>query len=139
MTMDSQRLAISLRDVDGRPVRIPGGRPGVIVFAEARRCGSCVSAARTARDAARAIAPRAQVVVVMLKANTSRASVNAFARSVGPGPARYVVDTSSSRVAAMFDVATLGSSVVYDARGRVVADLQPGSREIAASLRRGAR
>lgn len=39
---------------------------------------------------------------------------------------RYVIDNPANRVVAMFDVSTLGSAVVYDARGDIVAKLQPG-------------
>lgn len=134
MTMNTDRLAMTLRDVHGRAVRIPAGRQGAIVFARAPQCDPCVTAARIARDAVRDATPRAQVIVVMLSSSTSREAVTAFARSVGPGRVRYVIDNPDDRVAAMFDVSTLGGTVVYDARGHIVATLQPGSRQIARYL-----
>lgn len=135
MSMGAGRLMVTMRDVSDRTVRLPGGRPGVVVFAEARRCEPCLAGVRAARDALRKAPVGAQLIVVMADSGTSRADVRAFARSVGPGPARYVVDDRTGALSSMLGASSLGSAVVYDARGRVVARPDAGSRQIVAVLR----
>ena len=137
MTMNTDRLQFTMHDIRNRPVRIPDARPGVLIFAEARRCNACVTAVRAADEAVRDT--RTQLIVVMLDSNTSRADITTFAHAAGPGRARYVIDDRNSRIAAMFDAPTLGGAVVYDARGQVVAHPEPRTRQIAAALRRSAR
>lgn len=139
MATGTGRFAVTMRDVSDRAVRLPGGRPAVVVVSYARDCASCVGAVRAARDAVRAAADRAQLVVVMADAGTSRGDVGAFARSVGRSPARYVIDDRSGGLASMLGASGLASAVVYDARGRVVARPQASASDIAAALRRAGR
>lgn len=136
MSMGAGRLALTLRDIDDRPVRVPGGRAGVVVFAEARRCAACVRAVRTARAAVRRAGARAQVIVVMVDAVTSRADVAAFRRAVGPSTERYVVDDRNGTVVSMIGASGLGGAVVYDASGRVVARPGTDARQLFAAVRR---
>jgi len=135
MTMGPNRLAITMRDVSNLEVRLPGGRPGVVIFAAARRCDLCVSAVRAARDAVRQHGDRAQLIVVMNDSATSRADIRAFDRSVGQAPARYVIDDRNNGVASMLGASSLGGVLVYDAQGRVVAHPQATSRRIVAALK----
>jgi|GEM_PF-4917326 len=134
MSMGAGRLMVTMRDVSGREVRLPGGRPGVVVFAEARRCGPCLAAVRAARDALREAPVGAQLIVVMTDSGTGRADVRAFAQLVGPGPARYVIDDRNGGLSTMLGASSLGGAVVYDARGRVVARPDAGSPQIVAVL-----
>jgi len=123
-----------VREVSVREVQLPGGRPGVVVFAEARRCEPCLAGVRAARDALQATSARGQLIVLMTDSGTGRADVRAFARSVGPGPARYVIDDRNGGLSSMLGASSLGSAVVYDTRGRVVARPDAGSRQIVAAL-----
>lgn len=136
MSMGTGRLALTMREIRGRTVRVPGGRAGVVVVVEARDCNPCVSATRAARAAVQRTAPGAQLIVVMVDPTITRGDVLAFSRSVGHSPASYVVDDRNGTLASMFDASGLGGVVVYDRLGRVVA--RPGSRErqIVAALRR---
>jgi len=95
-----------------------------------------MAAVRAARDALREAPVGAQLIVVMADSGTSRADVRAFARSVGPGPARYVVDDRSGALSSTLGASSLASAVVYDARGRVVARPDARSRQVVAACRR---
>jgi len=139
MTMGPNRLAITMRDVSNLEVRLPGGRPGVVIFAAARRCDLCVSAVRAAGDAVRQHGDRAQLIVVMNDSATSRADIRAFDRSMGQAPARYVIDDRNNGVASMLGPSSLGGVLVYDAQGRVVAHPQATPRQIVAALKRTGR
>ena len=130
------RVTVTMRDVNDRVVKLPGGRPTVVVFVSASACDICVTAVRAARDAVRQTTERAQLIVVMADATTSRADVDAITRSVGRSPARYVIDDRNSRLASMLGASSVGSAVVYDARGRVIAHSAMNTGTIAAALRR---
>lgn len=132
---DADRLALTMRDVDGREVRLPDGRPGVVVVANAGRCDACRNAVRAARDAVARLAADAQLIVVMGDASTTRPEVAAFARSVGSPPAYFVIDDRNSGLTSMLRVGQLGDAVVYDRGGRVVARPEPGSRQLISALR----
>ena len=133
------RVAVTMRDVNDRLVRLPGGRPSVVVFVSAPACDICVAAVRAARDAVHQTTDRAQLIVVMADAATSRADVEAITRSVGRSPARYVIDDRNSRLASMLGASNAGSAVVYDARGQVIAHPETNTGKIAAALRRADR
>ncbi len=133
--MGTSRLALTMWDVDDRTVRVPDGRPGIVVFASATNCGSCVSGTRLARDVIQRVAPQAQLVVVMVDSATGRGDITAFARSVGPSPARYVLDDRNGRLVSMLSASALGGAVVYDALGRIVARLDAGAPQLLAALR----
>lgn len=133
------RIAVTMRDVNDRVVQLPGGRPSVVVFVSAPACDICVAAVRAARDAVRQTTDRAQLIVVMADAATSRADVDAITRSVGRSPARYVIDDRNSTLASMLGASNAGSAVVYDARGQVIAHPATNTGKIAAALRRADR
>lgn len=135
MSMSAGRLALRMRDIDGRTVRLPGGRPGVVVLAIARGCGICIRSVRAAMTAAGRGGADVQLIVVMLDASTGRGDVAAFARSVGPAQARYVVDDRSNTIASTLGASGLGSTVVYDAQGRVVARPADSVALLSAALR----
>ena len=132
---DADRLALTMRDADGREVRLPDGRPGVVVVANAGRCDACRNAVRAARDAVARSAAGAQLIVVMGDAATTRPEVAAFARSVGSPPARYVIDDRNGGLTSMLRVGQLGDALVYDRSGRVVARPDLGSRQLTSALR----
>ena len=133
------RLALTMRDGDGREVRLPGGRPGIIVVANAGRCDACRNAVRAARDAVVSSAVGAQLIVLMGDVATTRAEVAAFARSIGSSPARYVIDDRNGALTSMLGVGQLGDVVVYDRSGRVVARPEPESPRLVSALRRARR
>lgn len=133
---DGDGMTMSMRDVDGRVVRVPDGRAGVAVFVNARNCAQCVDAVRAAARAVSRARPPAQLLVVSYDSLTSRDDVSAFARAAGRPPARYVVDDRNGALASMFKASGLGAAVVYDAEGKIVG--HPASGQIAQSLARAA-
>ena len=119
-TGNGSGMQMSMRDVDGRVVRVPDGRPGVAVFITPRNCAECVDAVRAAARAVRRARQSAQLLVVGLDSATSRGDIAAFARTAGSPSARYVIDDRDGSLASMFKVAALAGAVVYDASGKIV-------------------
>jgi hypothetical protein len=113
-------MRMSMRDIDGRAVRIPDGRPGVVVFVESRSCAACVGAVRATARALRPERSAVALTVVNVDSATTRGEVTAFARRAGEPRARYVVDDRNGSLASMFGASGLGAAVVYDAGGKVV-------------------
>ena len=114
----SDAMQMSMRDVDGRVVQIPAGRPGVALFVDARNSATWVDALRRTARAVRAAAGEADLLVVSVDSATTRDDVDRLARSAGRPEARYFVDDRNGSVTSMFRGSALGSAVVYDARGR---------------------
>lgn len=140
MSMGTDRLALTMSDVDGRPVRLPSGRAGVVVFAEARDCAACVRAVQAARAAARrAAALRAQVIVVIGSPATSREDIAAFRREVGSSGESYVVDDRNGSLVSMLGSSGSDGALVYDAEGRVVARPEANVPQLAVAVRRAGR
>lgn len=135
MSMSPGQLMATMKDVSDRTVRLPGGRAGVVVFAEARLCDGCAAAVRATRDALRTTAPRASFVVLMTDSNTSRSDVGRFDRAAGRPPARYVIDDRNGTLASTLGATGLPGALVYDARGRVIARPEPSSQQMVAALR----
>lgn len=134
------RVQLSARDIRDRPVRLPGGRPGVVVFVQAGGCPFCEAATRAAARAARTTPGRPALTVVIVDAATTREDVTALARSVSRPLARYVIDDRDGSISSMLRPTALASAIVYDARGRVVARSEATLARLTRLLRRaGAR
>jgi hypothetical protein len=128
------RIDVSMRDVAGRALRLPGRGPGVIVFVNAGgSCSSCVDASRAAAQAIRRTRFRAALTIVSVDSATSRDQIERFARSAGSPPARYVVDDRSGNLSPSLGATSLGGLVVYDKRGVIVG--RPDASEPAAVRR----
>lgn len=115
------RVALRARDVDGRSITLPGGRPGAVMFVQARRCATCVSAARDLRRAIDRSGGAMTMTVVSADSATSRADVAAFARAAGAPRARYLIDDRNGSLSGAIRASSLGRPLVYDAAGRIIA------------------
>lgn len=135
MSMDAGPLALMLLDSSGRVVRLPDGRPSVVISAQAGDCVSCIAAVRAARDAVNRAADKAQLIVILASSKASKVGLAAFLRGVGSSSARYVINRPGSNLAAVLGSPGVGAAVVYDARGSVVARPRATAPEILAALR----
>jgi len=134
-TGGSKDVRLTMRDIDGRPVRIPDGRPGVAVFVKAHGCGSCVEAVRAAARVVRRTAAPTTLLVINVDSPTRRGEMARFAGSAGPDT-RYVIDDRNGSVASAFGASGAANAVVYDARGRIAARPNPTVGVMARALRR---
>lgn len=123
---DGSGMRMSMRDIDGRTLRVPDGRRGLVVFVQPRSCRPCVDAVRAAAQAVRGARSPTQLTVISVDATSSRDDMTQFALRAGEPRARYVVDDRNGALASMYDVSNLGATVLYDARGTIVA--RPATR-----------
>lgn len=130
-------VAFRTRDIDGRALRLPGGRPGALVFVQPSNCEACVAATRTVSAAVRRSGSRAAMNVVVLDSAVSRQEMRSFARAAGNPRMRIIVDDRNGSLQMMLGRPTLGSVAIYDASGRIVGRPRPGSPALERALRRG--
>jgi hypothetical protein len=130
-------IAVTMNDIDGQTVSLPGRRPGVIVFIKADgSCQSCIAASRVAADAVRRAGGHATLTVLSIDSATTREALEGFARSAGDPPARYVIDDRSGRLSSMLGASTLAGLVVYDASGHIVGRPTANAGQVQRALRR---
>jgi hypothetical protein len=90
---------------DGRPVSLPAGRPGMVMFSTSM-CVTCFLSARERRD------------------------------SIGRRPYPFAIDTSGT-MATTYRITALGTVIVYDATGKIVARIvEPGPADLRKAFRR---
>ncbi|MHB8659405.1 MAG: TlpA family protein disulfide reductase [Solirubrobacteraceae bacterium] len=128
-------LHLTMRDVDGRTVSLPDGRPGIVVFVQPRDCPACEQAARNAAIARRTGGGAASLTIVSADASTSRDDVTAFARAARAPSARYVVDDRAGTIASTLGASEIPFAVVYDARGEIVARSGVGRAQLLSEIR----
>lgn len=130
-------IDFTARDVDGRPIALPGGRPGAIVVMQSGGCTPCLEAMRRLAAAARRVpAAGVSLTALSLQADDDRASLRRVAAAAGDPPMRYLVDDRNGMLAGMLDVSRLGAIIVYDARGATLPIRKESVSGIAAALER---
>lgn len=129
---NADMIGIRLRDIDGRELTLPGGTPGAVMLMARRGCPGCVPAARDLARAAADVSPSPSLTFVGTDPVETRADFRAFDRAAGGLDARYALDDRSASVAQQLGAPGVGTVVVYDGRGTVVARVSRGPRQAAA-------
>jgi hypothetical protein len=117
---DDRAMRMSVRDMDGRALRIPDDRPGVVVFIRAAPCRACIAALGAAQEALQKAPVAADLVVVDTDAPARRKDVAPLLRMTGQLEARLIADDASKSLASMFGARRAGSTAVYDASGAIL-------------------
>lgn len=107
-----------LTDIDGRRVVRPNGKPGAIFFV-ASSCTSCVAQAAALGDLKRKLGARVEMLAVTIDPSDSAASFADFRAQAGNPPFPFGMDPNGV-LAGEFEAYALGTTVVYDARGKQV-------------------
>lgn len=128
MSAGADHIGISLEDVDGTPLALPGGIPGAVLFMSSDGCPGCLGSAKAL--AAAAEGTTSQVTLVSTNPDETRADLLAFDAAAGGLDVRYAVDDPSRSIAQQFDVRETGTIVVYDRSGMIVKRISPGRRQI---------
>jgi cytochrome oxidase Cu insertion factor (SCO1/SenC/PrrC family) len=110
---------LRLTSIDGERISLPAGRPGMVMFSSSY-CTTCfVSAKFMARYRAEAAEPVDAAFISVDPGDSPDALAD---RRAGLGATRYpfAIDTAGT-LAAQYEITALGTVIVYDATGRIVA------------------
>lgn len=131
-----QAIPVTLKSAGGAVISLPRqGRPGVLLFA-ASACASCIRAASALNVVEARLGGHLDALMVDLDARDGAAALSAWQSAVGRPDYPLAIDTTG-RLAAAYAVEGLGTTIVYNARGRIVARAaNPGVGEIEHDLRK---
>lgn len=110
--------AFTAKDVDGRTVRVRTGTPGALFFF-AGWCGSCIPEAKALDRVERTLGSRVAITAIDSDPSDSIESIRRFQQQVGTPRYSFVWD-SSGKLGAQFAVLALDTTIIYDAKGKVV-------------------
>lgn len=127
---------IRLASIDGKPVSLPaGGRPGALFFSVSS-CLSCIPAAQALATIKQKFGKRLDAVFISLDPQDPAGQLRARRDSIGNPPYPFAIDTTGSLVN-QYQVQALGTTIIYDARGRIVDRLvEPGLSDLEAGFRK---
>ncbi len=127
---------IALASIDGRSVSVPTkGRPGALFFTVSS-CGSCIPSAQALSSLKSRLGSRVDAVMVDLDPQDSPQYLRQWGKAVGNPSYPLTIDTSGNMIN-QYRVQALGTTVVYDGRGRIVDRLiEPNGGELAAAFRK---
>lgn len=108
----------SVKDIDGRGAGVRAGTPGALFFF-ASWCGSCLPEAKALGQLQRDFGSRVAITAISSDPTDSAATIAEFRRQVGNPPYAFVSDAAGT-LATQFAVRALDTTIVYDAKGRVV-------------------
>ena len=132
-------ISVTMHDIYGRRLVMPGGKPGAVVFIRATGCGECVAAVRTlVAQARRAHAGDVSLTVIGVDSIETRQDFASFARAAGHPPVSYVLDDRNNSLASIFGASSLGATVVYDRSGKVLDRPSANPAAVFTALRRAA-
>jgi thiol-disulfide isomerase/thioredoxin len=123
------------RDIDGRVLTIASGKPGVLLFI-AGWCGDCLPDAVLLGRVAEQYGSRINAVAVSPDPSDSVGALRRFRHNAGSPRYPFVWDRDGS-LARPLRVSALDTTLVYDARGRVVyRGVAPDGPTLRGALRR---
>jgi thiol-disulfide isomerase/thioredoxin len=131
----SERIVpFRVRTLAGRMISVPAaGRPGVLLFA-ASTCASCLPAARALSAVKAKLGSRIDALMVDVDAREAPSYLRAWASVVHPS--YPVAVAGNGRLALAYKIEGLGMTIVYNARGRILARAtDPTERQLEAALR----
>ncbi len=114
----SMIATFTAEDVDGRPVEVRPGKPGALFFF-AGWCGSCLAEAEALDRVQRELDGRVTVTAISPDPSDSVEAIRLFRRNVGSPGYPFIWD-SRGALGSQFAVRALDTTIVYDAKGKVV-------------------
>ncbi len=135
-TSGGERVApIKLTTLEGEAIELPAGRPGAAFFTVSS-CLSCISSARALGELKAEYGSRADAIWIGIDPNDPPAAVRERRRSLGDPSYPFAIDRSGT-LAGQYGVQALGTTIVYDARGKLVTRLiEPTEQQLRAAFQR---
>jgi thiol-disulfide isomerase/thioredoxin len=126
--------ALTLDSLEGKRLDVPSGRPGALFFTVSS-CVSCIPSARALGELKAKLGDRADVVWVGIDPSDPPDAVRARRKSLGDPAYPFAIDGGGT-LAGRYGVTALGTTVVYNAEGRIVARLiEPNKEQLASAFK----
>jgi cytochrome oxidase Cu insertion factor (SCO1/SenC/PrrC family) len=126
---------IALRSVDGAPVRLPAGRPGALLFATAT-CSPCAASAEALGKAKEQLGSKVDAAFIGIDPSEPPEAMRALRSAVGEPPYPFAIDSTGS-LYRLYRINALGTTIVYNAKGRIVARMiEPDLGQLEAAFRK---
>jgi cytochrome oxidase Cu insertion factor (SCO1/SenC/PrrC family) len=109
----------TVRDVEGRTVSVPAGKPTVLLFGAASGCADCAVTEQEMAEVYGRYRERVQFVTVDVLPGDTGADVREFARALG-APWPHVLGAAAGLVT-LYRVTSLDTVYVLDGQGHIVA------------------
>jgi hypothetical protein len=127
--------ALRLTSLDGKRIALPAGRPGMVMFSTSM-CVTCFVSARAMAEYRAGAHRRVDAAFISLDPGDSARTLAERRDAMGGTSLAFAIDTSGA-LAARYGITVLGTVVVYDAAGRVVARMvEPGTDDLRAAFAR---
>lgn len=130
----SQVGALTLTSLDGQPVRLPAGRPGALFFSVSS-CTSCLVSAQTLGTLKTRFGSGVDAVFISIDPRDPPAALRARRQSIGNPAYPFAIDHTAT-LYRQYDVTALGTTIIYNARGQILARLiEPGLTQLTSGFR----
>jgi hypothetical protein len=132
---ESYAAPVRLTSIDGKRVSLPAGRPGMVMLSSSL-CTTCFLTVRDMGKLKAQLGRRVEAAFVSVDPGDSATTLADRRDSIGDPPIPFAID-SSGTLAAAYDIATLGTVVVYDAAGKIVdRSIEPSLSDLRSAFRR---
>jgi hypothetical protein len=132
---DAYAAPLRLTSIDGKPVSLPAGRPGMVMLSSSL-CTTCFLSVRDMGKLKSRLGRRVDAAFVSVDPGDSAATLADRRDSIGDPPIPFAIDTSGT-LAAQYQITTLGTVVIYDATGKIVErTVEPTLSDLQAAFRR---
>jgi hypothetical protein len=132
---DSYAAPVRLTAIDGERVSLPAGRPGMLMLSSSL-CTTCFLTVRDMGKLKSQLGRRVDAAFISVDPGDSVATLRDRRDAIGDPPIPSAIDTSGT-LASQYEIRTLGTVVVFDARGRIVSrSIEPTLSDLWGALRR---
>lgn len=122
-----------LTTIDGRTVRVPSGKPSVLVFISIS-CADCSAAAKAVAQASHTVGDKAEFLAVDLDPGVPATDLTSFLDYVDAKGLPTMIDAKATLLA-KYNVSALSSVIVIDSAGKVTyRAINPSSNAIVAAV-----
>lgn len=120
---------LHLTSLDGEQIALPARRPGMVMFSTSM-CVTCFVSARDMSEYRSHAHPRVDAAFISVDPEDSAQTLAERRDSVGRGSFPFAIDASGT-LAARYQITVLGTVIVYDATGKIVARIvEPGPDDL---------
>jgi AhpC/TSA family protein len=126
---------LRLTSLDGKQIALPAGRPGMVMFSTSM-CVTCFVSARGMSEYRSHGGQRIDAAFISVDPADSAQALADRRDSMGRASYPFAIDTSGT-LAARYQITALGTVLVYDAAGTIVARIvEPGPDDLRAAFDR---